>query len=112
MLDFTAIGSRIRKCRELQGLTREEFAEQINVSPRFVYDIELGNKGMSIDTLVSISEALHISNDYILSGTDNDEHSVLSPDLCALMEQCPPRQQEHLKTIIQQFILAVKDNQH
>ena len=60
------IGNRIRVQRELLGYTREEFAEKLNVSSKFCADIEIGVKGMSLDTLCKISNilmlTLHISS--------------------------------------------------
>ena len=50
-MDWIAIGKRIRQQREYMGLTREQFAEQIDVTPKFCSDIETGAKGMSIPTL-------------------------------------------------------------
>lgn len=64
-MDWIAIGKRIRQQREYMGLTREQFAEQIDVTPKFCSDIETGAKGMSIPTLCRISKVLRLSTDYI-----------------------------------------------
>ena len=50
-MDWSAIGKRIRQQREYMGFTREQFAEQIDVTPKFCSDIETGAKGMSVPTL-------------------------------------------------------------
>ena len=44
-LNKSAIGARIRKRRELLGLSREELAEQLGVTAKFIGDIEYGEKG-------------------------------------------------------------------
>ncbi|WP_173386968.1 helix-turn-helix transcriptional regulator, partial [Ruminococcus flavefaciens] len=41
-LNYMEIGSRIRKSRESQLLTREKLAEMLGTSVKFVSDIELG----------------------------------------------------------------------
>ena len=64
-MDWTAVGSRIRKQREYLGYTREQLAEQLDVSTKFCSDIELGVKGMSIPTLCKIARILRLSTDYI-----------------------------------------------
>lgn len=61
-------GKRIRYVRELRGLTREECSEAADITPRFLYDIELGFKSMSLRTLSALCHALDISADYILFG--------------------------------------------
>lgn len=68
-MDWTVVGSRIRKQREYLGYTREQLAEQLDVSTKFCSDIELGVKGMSIPTLCKIARILRLSTDYILFGT-------------------------------------------
>lgn len=110
MLDLSAIGARVRSCRESQGLTREQFSEAINVTPRFLYDIELGNKGMSIDTLANIGSVLHISTDYILSGTMPESKNETDPELTALITQCPVCQCGHLKEIVKHYIIALREH--
>ena len=39
-MDWSAIGKRIRQQWEYMGLTREQFAGQIEVTPKFCSDIE------------------------------------------------------------------------
>lgn len=109
MLDLKSIGSRIKSCRDAQGLTREAFSEKINVSPRFIYDIELGNKGMSIDTLSSIGKTLNVPIDYILFGEVSNELSV-TPETLALVEQCPTDKVDFLNEIIKNYVHALKSN--
>lgn len=65
------IGKRIKTQRELLGITREELAEKIGITPRFCYDLELGLKGMSVQTLYKLVETLHVSSDYLLFGEQN-----------------------------------------
>lgn len=54
------IGKQIRTQREIPGITREELAEQIGISSRFCYDLEMGLKGMSVSTLSKLVDALGV----------------------------------------------------
>lgn len=67
------IGRRIRTQREMLGYTREQFAEKMEISVRFAADIELGNRGMSIETLIKICEMFSVSADYIIFGKEKSE---------------------------------------
>ncbi len=62
------VGERIRRLRELRKITRESLAERINVSTKFLYEIETGKKGFSADILGRIARDLSVSCDYILFG--------------------------------------------
>ena len=42
------IGKRIRAEREKKGWSREAFAERLNMSSSFVYDLEHGKSGPAI----------------------------------------------------------------
>lgn len=70
------MGNRIRKQRELLGYTREQFAEKLDVSTKFCSDIELGVKGISIQTLAKITDLLNLSSDYILFGECKQGNSM------------------------------------
>ena len=69
---YDKAGLRIRNLREANNYTREEFAEIAGISPKFLYEIETGQKGFSADTLYRISKALFVNCEYILTGDQND----------------------------------------
>ena len=68
LTDNKEIGSRIRKEREKLDLSRNKFAEIIDLSPFYLGQIERGDRSMSLNTLTKISDALKVSIDYILKG--------------------------------------------
>jgi len=70
MYDYILTGERIRQKRIESKLTIETVAEKINRSVKYYGDIERGSCGMSISTLISISQTLNLSTDYILYGKD------------------------------------------
>ena len=98
------IGQRIRNQRKLLGLTREELAERIDVSPKFCYDIELGAKGMSVDTLCKLSNELMLSTDYILFGKPVGD--ISDNEITSLISLCDKDKIQYLKNIIRSFIKA------
>lgn len=69
------VGERIRELREMQNYTREAFAEKVDISAKFLYEIEAGKKGFSADTLCRISMALSVSCDYIMFGEETGHYA-------------------------------------
>lgn len=65
---YSNAGGKIRELREKKGYTREKFAEIADISPKFIYEIETGQKGFSAGTLYRIAKGLCVSCEYILSG--------------------------------------------
>ena len=100
-MDWVSIGGRIRRQREFLGYTREQFAELLDVTPKFCSDIELGVKGMS---LCRISEVLRLSTDFILFGRENTESS--SP-ITQLLRSCSSSEQAYAEQLLKTFIMAM-----
>lgn len=100
------IGNRIRTQREILGITREELAEQIGVSPRFCYDLEMGLKGMSVTTLSNLVDVLGVSADYLLFGEPEQNQGCAAG--ISLIESCPPEKREYLIKIISCYLQALK----
>ena len=62
------VGQRIKELRELNKYTREEFAEEVSISAKYLYEIETGKKNVSTDILCRIAQSLSVSCDYIMLG--------------------------------------------
>ena len=60
------IGERIKISREERGLTQEQLAEAIEVSPQYISDLERGVVGISVPTLKRLCTHLAVSSDRIL----------------------------------------------
>lgn len=66
------IGVRTRNLRDKAKYKREYFAELLGISPRFVYDYEVGASGISVETLKKFCEVMGVSSDRILWGEDTE----------------------------------------
>ena len=65
-LSVENIGGNLLRLRKEHKLSREKFAELIDVSSRIVYDYEDGFKTPSLDTLVRIANLYGVTLDDIL----------------------------------------------
>lgn len=75
-------GQQIQEARMTRGITQEEFAEEIDVSPSYYQKLERGVRTCSLDILVSIAEHLNVSTDYLLTGKRSSTKEIKK----ALME--------------------------
>lgn len=103
-MDWNAVGARVRKQREYLGYTREQFAELLDVTPKFCSDIELGVKGMSVPTLCKISKILRLSTDYILFGTSEQDN--MEP-LSYLLQSCSKDERSYAEQMLKTFLMAM-----
>lgn len=105
-----AVGDRIRFKRNLLGMTQDEMAEKINRASKYYADIERGNCGMSIETLLALSESLNMSLDYIIYGDiDKKEIKVHTDEVAAvlnLLNSCSKKNKEYALRILKIFLAA------
>ncbi|MCM1187433.1 MAG: helix-turn-helix domain-containing protein [Lachnoclostridium sp.] len=92
------IGGRIRELREGQNYTREALAEKVDISAKFLYEIEMGKKGFSADTLCRISQALSVSCDYIMLGEATGYRG--KEKIICVLEKLEPKQTSKMKDIL------------
>lgn len=111
-IDFEMVGARIKNCRRKKNWTQEKFAEMIDVSPHYIYEIERGSKTMSIYTLDSVASTLGVSTDYLLYGIpSSDARNSLNqePDKLSLyVETIPPRKRDSVAEIMKAILPYVK----
>lgn len=69
------IGSNIRTERLSRGISMEELAEMLEISPAFVGLIERGQRGASVKNLIKISKIFSISIDSLISEEDTSSIS-------------------------------------
>ena len=98
------MGERIKAAREHAGLTQEQLAERIEVSPQYISDLERGVVGVSIPTLKRLCRTLTVSSDSILFGVETELTA-------ALAEKCQTLTDEQLRlllTIVDSYTKAIE----
>ncbi|HPJ82098.1 MAG TPA: helix-turn-helix transcriptional regulator [Saccharofermentans sp.] len=99
-MDYQELGSRIRQHRTQKGWTQEGLAQRISVSTSFVGHLERGSRKASLETIVSISNALSISMDYLLAGSLDT--TVIGP--------VPNALSTHQAAVFKKIITVILDN--
>ena len=83
-----SIGANIRKCRLSKKLRQEDLAEKTNLSVTYIGMIERGEKTPSVETLVTILNAMGVSADVVLCDVLDAgyeiKHSILDEKLSKL----------------------------
>lgn len=105
------IGKRIREYREKLGYTREQFAEKIEISVKFTADIELGKKGMSLDTLIKICETLSVSADYLIWGRGERDGDSIA-EITAFLDDSEMKYAEELMRTFVKATADLKSKKH
>ncbi len=70
------IGKRIEFIRKEKNMTKEEFAKLINISGQHLGRTIAGEKGLSIEKIIEISNKTGYSTDFILKGVTNKSNLI------------------------------------
>ena len=105
-LDYKLMGERIKQARKIKRYTQAQISEIIDMSSKNFSQLERGETGISVPTLISLCRALEVSTDYILFGVEkNTQHSSISRMLSELNEE----QQLYAEKILDIFVQSCKN---
>ncbi len=85
------LGNVLKSARKDKGLTREQLAEIINITPRYLMSIENENKKPSYDVLFRLVRELGISADSIFY-PENQHADNKIEQIMRLLYQCDDRE--------------------
>lgn len=98
MIDYEAMGKRIKRLRRMLDLTQEQLGERAGYSKSFIGCVENHTSIPSIETIVKIAEALEVTPDYFLLGIEpNRERHQRIADKISI---CTPEDQETIEIIV------------
>ena len=67
VVDNNRIGGIIRDARRVKGMTQEQLAEAVEISPAFIGHIERGGRSLSLTSLVRIANVLDVPISYFFA---------------------------------------------
>lgn len=65
-MDMNKVGRRIQEARLRKGMTQFELSEKLDLTSKYVSNIECGGKNPTLDTFVAISNALEVDANTLL----------------------------------------------
>lgn len=113
-IDKIAMGRRIRSQREHLEMTREDLAFATDISPKFIMEIEYGEKGVSLNNFYKISQALDVSCDYLISGAyENEELDArvcrIAENIIEPLKDCTPKELEFMEKMAVSYKALLKE---
>lgn len=107
-MDAQKVGRRIQEARKARGLTQSELSQLVNLSPKYISNIECGFKMPKLNTFVEITNALQCDANALLSDvldvTTGQESGLVSKKLLAL----PIEEQRRILRVLEVMIDEVK----
>ena len=95
-MDLKAVGQRIKEAREAKGLTQEDLAAIVDLSPTHVSVIERGLKVAKLDTFVAIANALDVSADALLIDVVTQSTNGATNELAEVIAKLPVKEKRKI----------------
>lgn len=98
-IDLYCLGIRISYYRRKAGYSQVELAEKVGLSEKQIYYVEKGIKGISLDKLIEISNAIGVTPDELLKDSVDILDKQNSTDILMSFMKCTKSEIMFLKRI-------------
>ena len=103
-MDAQKVGKRIQEARKSRGLTQAELSQMVDLSTKYISNIECGFKMPKLNTFVSIANALQCDANLLLADvldvTTEQESGLLSQK----MKMLPIDEQRRILRILEVMV--------
>lgn len=87
-LNYLIIGKRIKEARKKKHLSQAQLCELVGLSDGYISYIETASKGVSLDALVRIANALNVTADELLAENLTNRQICLNGEFADLLGDC------------------------
>ena len=87
-INYQLLGHRIAHARNAASVSQETLGETLQVTNKHISNIEVGKARPSLETLVAIANALHVSADDLLVDSLEYSSSTADSKLHRLLLEC------------------------
>ena len=103
-MDYKALGKRIREERRKLNLTQEKLADKVSVTYSYIGQVERGERGISLETLINISNCLGVTVDFLLENYMDNEDEYLRQLWIKLMKNRADKEQEMIINVVKTIV--------
>lgn len=90
------VGKRITELRKQRGMTTNKLATEAGLSQSFIRSVELGEKGITIENLELVCDALEVSIKDFFDFSDENDKTISSQEFLGIIEKLTPDQRYRL----------------
>ena len=104
--DTHLIGQRIKEARKAKRYTQDYVSAQANIGEKFLSQIECGNAGLSVQTLLSLCNILEVMRRNAMKSAFTSK--ALENSIGDILQGLTPRQLQDVETILKIFVKNCK----
>jgi transcriptional regulator with XRE-family HTH domain len=109
VLSRKEIGARLRTIRKARGMTQTQLAKALGTQQTAVSQVEIGNRGLTVQQVVKLAKAMKVSTDAILGPSNGTNEELLPNDRRLIrrlqqIEKLPKAEKQALLKTIDAFL--------
>ena len=98
---YPSIGKKIREYRKERGLTQDELAEKVNLSPNHMGAKERAEKNLTLAPLINIANALDVTADMLLCDEIQNGYRIKTSMLTEKLEKLSPTDRNKILQMVE-----------
>ena len=100
----------------VEKMSRDELARRLDVTSKFIADLEYGEKGASVKNLYRLKQILGVSVDYLMDGNPSNQNEteprkMLNENIMGSLSVCNVKQLRVMEQIARLYIEGVVNNE-
>ena len=107
IIDYDALGKRIRQWRKIKNVTQEELANGIEKTVQHVSNIERCHTKVSLATLIDIANYLEVSADALLCDSLRNSGNAYQEEYAFLLKDCDEQQYRKINKAVKVLLDAM-----
>lgn len=110
VINYRLVGTRISDWRKRLGITQDDLSFLTGISVPYISEIENGKKRPSLNIVVSISDAMGITVDELLSGNMLSSFSDYQTDIDYLLSDCSSEERQFIYEMLRALKESLRNN--
>ena len=111
-LNYIVLGQRIQKIRKSKHISQAVLSAMIDKSAGYISYLECGTKVMSLETFVSIANALEVSTDTLLNRQLTGATEMSNAEAQKIFANCTPYETYVLLDVLKTTKNALRSHRH
>lgn len=103
-MDAAKIGQRIQQVRKTRRMTQSQLAAKVDISTKYLSNIECGDKVPKFETFVAIANALEVDANSLLVDVLTVSSVIISSEITEKLAKLSPYEQRRVKRLFDVII--------
>lgn len=108
-MEADKVGMRIQKVRKAKGLTQADLSQMVDITPKYLSNIECGAKVPRLETFIAIANALEVDANTLLIDVLSVSSTIVGSEITKKISELPLQEQRRIERL---FDIMLEDAIH